>query len=190
MAGSQPCRRRARRPARTRGGLHYQVWWLLWPTGHKDQGMSVFRCSFPPARPPRVRHWARGRQFLTDGMLVREMMADPLLKKYRYVSVGPFLRLGSSDGLIGGLNCAVICSVLMLDEAHERTLYTDIAIGLLKKVDASGRCRPVALNQDLSWLFFPHYFTYLHFINRFRRNGETCGWLWPLPLWMPRWLHH
>lgn len=23
-------------------------------------------------------------QFLTDGMLVREMMADPLLKKYRY----------------------------------------------------------------------------------------------------------
>lgn len=26
-------------------------------------------------------------QFLTDGMLVREMMADPLLKKYRYVIV-------------------------------------------------------------------------------------------------------
>lgn len=24
-------------------------------------------------------------QFLTDGMLVREMMADPLLKKYRYM---------------------------------------------------------------------------------------------------------
>lgn len=32
------------------------------------------------------------------------------------------------------LYCAVTCSVLMLDEAHERTLYTDIAIGLLKKV--------------------------------------------------------
>lgn len=30
--------------------------------------------------------------------------------------------------------CAVILSVLMLDEAHERTMYTDIAIGLLKKV--------------------------------------------------------
>ncbi len=30
--------------------------------------------------------------------------------------------------------CAAILSVLMLDEAHERTLYTDIAIGLLKKV--------------------------------------------------------
>lgn len=29
---------------------------------------------------------------------------------------------------------SVFHSVLMLDEAHERTLYTDIAIGLLKKV--------------------------------------------------------
>lgn len=32
------------------------------------------------------------------------------------------------------LYCVVILSVLMLDEAHERTLFTDIAIGLLKKV--------------------------------------------------------
>ncbi len=46
-------------------------------------------------------------KFLTDGLLIREMMADPFLSQY---------------------------SVLMLDEAHERTLYTDIVVGLLKKI--------------------------------------------------------
>jgi len=46
-------------------------------------------------------------KYMTDGYLVREMMSDPLLEKY---------------------------SVLMLDEVHERTLFTDIVIGLLKKI--------------------------------------------------------
>ena len=46
-------------------------------------------------------------KYLTEGILVREMMSDPLLKNY---------------------------SVMMVDEAHERTLYTDILLGLLKKI--------------------------------------------------------
>ena len=46
-------------------------------------------------------------RFITDGLLVREIMDDPLLSKY---------------------------TVIMLDEAHERTLYNDICIGLLRKI--------------------------------------------------------
>jgi ATP-dependent RNA helicase DDX35 len=44
---------------------------------------------------------------MTDGMLVREMLVDPLLSHY---------------------------SVIMVDDCHERSLYTDIILGLLKKI--------------------------------------------------------
>jgi len=45
--------------------------------------------------------------YFTDGMLLREAILDPLLSKY---------------------------SVIILDEIHERTINTDVLLGLVKSL--------------------------------------------------------
>ena len=51
-------------------------------------------------------------KYMTDGMLLRECLIDSELGQY---------------------------AIIMLDEAHERTIHTDVLFGLLKKVrNASG----------------------------------------------------
>ena len=47
---------------------------------------------------------------MTDGMLIREFMQEPNLESY---------------------------SVIIIDEAHERTIHTDILLGLIKDLLAS-----------------------------------------------------
>ena len=47
-------------------------------------------------------------KYMTDGMLLRECLIDPDMNQY---------------------------SVVMLDEAHERTIHTDVLFGLMKQVN-------------------------------------------------------
>ena len=49
-------------------------------------------------------------KYITDGMLIREAIADPELKQY---------------------------SVIILDEAHERTINSDVLLALVKRIAKS-----------------------------------------------------
>ena len=91
-------------------------------------------------------------KYMTDGILLRETLEDPLVDRYRYVFCFLWMHtqgdhrcflfvfaVVSNLCFFAVLPCCraavlLYCSCVVMDEAHERSLNTDVLFGILRKV--------------------------------------------------------
>ena len=91
-------------------------------------------------------------KYMTDGILLRETLEDPLVDRYRYIFCFLWMHaqgdhrcflfvfaVVSNLCFFAVLPCCraavlLYCSCVVMDEAHERSLNTDVLFGILRKV--------------------------------------------------------